>query len=71
MKVRVLSTGGGRKSEPADAFAVAITALRQKNLRAVSAENQSTILRRLAEHREDLSHEGAGCSTACTGSCAT
>ena len=57
MKVRVLSTGGGRKSDPADAF-------------AVSDENQSTILRRLAERREDLGHERAGCSTACTGSCA-
>ena len=60
--------GGGRKSDPADAFAVASTALRQKNLRAVSAENQSTVLHRLAERREDLGHERAGCSTACTGS---
>lgn len=59
MKVRVLSTGGGRKSDPADAFAVAVTALRQENLRTVTAENQSTILRLLAERREDLGHERA------------
>jgi transposase len=59
MKVRVLSIGGGRKSDPADAFAVAVTALRQENLRPVTAENQSTILRLLAERREDLGHERA------------
>lgn len=59
MKVRVLSTGGGRKSDPADAFAVALTALRHENLRPVTAENQSTILRLLAERREDLGHERA------------
>jgi transposase len=59
MKVRVLSTGGGRKTDPSDAFAVAVTALRQENLRPVIAENQSTILRLLAERREDLGHERA------------
>nr|WP_277524190.1 transposase [Arthrobacter sp. ES3-54] len=59
MKVRVLSTGGGRKSDPADAFAVANTALRQTNLRPVAAEDQSTILRLLDERREDLGHERA------------
>lgn len=59
MKVRVLSTGDSRKSDPADAFAVAVTALRQENLRPVIAENQSTILRLLAERREDLGHERA------------
>ena len=59
MKVRVLSTGGGRKSDPADAFAVALTGLRQKNLRVVAAEDQTTILRLLAERREDLGHERA------------
>jgi transposase len=59
MKVRVLSTGGGRKSDPADAFAVAVTALRQTNLRTVAAEDQNTILRLLAERRDDLGHERA------------
>jgi transposase len=59
MKVRVLSTGGGRKSDPADAFAVAVTALRQTNLRPVGAEDQSTILRLLTERRDDLGHERA------------
>ncbi len=59
MKVRVLSTGGGRKSDPADAFAVALTGLRQKKLRVVVAEDQTTILRLLAERREDLGHERA------------
>ncbi|MET4097296.1 transposase [Arthrobacter sp. UYCu712] len=59
MKVRVLSTGGGRKSDPADAFAVAVTALRQVNLRPVAAEDQTTILRLLAERRDDLGHERA------------
>jgi transposase len=59
MKVRVLSTGGGRKSDPADAYAVAVTALRQANLRPVAAEDQTTILRLLAERRDDLGHERA------------
>ncbi|MFH5879354.1 IS110 family transposase [Arthrobacter sp. NA-172] len=59
MKVRVLSTGGGRKSDPADAFAVALTGLRQANLRPVAVEDQTTILRLLAERREDLGHERA------------
>lgn len=59
MKVRVLSTGGGRKSDPADAYAVAATALRQTNLRAVAAEDQSTILRLLADRRDDLGQEHA------------
>jgi transposase len=59
MKVRVLSTGGGRKSDPADAFAVALTGLRQANLRIVGAEDQTTILRLLAERRDDLGHERA------------
>jgi len=57
--VAVISTGGGRKRDPADAFAVAVTALGQENLRPVTAENQSTILRLLAERREDLGHERA------------
>lgn len=59
MKVRVLFTGGGRKSDPADAVAVAVTGMRQANLRGVGAEDQTTILRLLAERRGDLGPERA------------
>lgn len=59
MKVRVLSTGGGRKTDPDDAYAVAISALHHKGLHAVRHEDQTTILRLLSERRDDLAHERA------------
>lgn len=57
MKVRVLSTGGGRKTDPDDARAVALTALYHHGLHQVHRENQSTILRLLSERRDDLTRE--------------
>ena len=51
MRVRVLDTGGGRKTDADDARAVALTALRHKGLHAVRYEDQSTILRLLSERR--------------------
>jgi transposase len=59
MKVRVLSTGGGRKTDPDDAYAVALAALHHKGLHAVHGEDQTTILRLLSERRDDLAHERA------------
>jgi hypothetical protein len=47
-------------TSPADAFAVAVTALRRTSLRLVAAEDQSTILRLLAERRADLGVPGVG-----------
>lgn len=57
MRVRVLDTGGGRKTDADDARAVALTALRHKGLHAVRYEDQSTILRLLSERRDDLVRE--------------
>lgn len=57
MWVRLLSIGGGRKGDPADAYAVGATTLGQTNLRTVAPEDQTTILGLLAERRDDLVHE--------------
>ncbi|RZU75094.1 transposase [Micromonospora kangleipakensis] len=56
-RARLLDTGGSRKTDTADASSVAHVALRHRSLRQVTAEDQSTILRLLAERRDDLAHE--------------
>jgi transposase len=50
-RARLLSTGGGRKTDTADAASVAQVALHNPMLRVVTAEDQTTILRLLAERR--------------------
>ena len=56
-RARLLSTGGGRKSDAADAASVGQVALHNPMLRVVKAEDQTTILRLLAERRDDLAGE--------------
>ena len=56
-RARLLSTGGGRKSDAADAASVAQVARHCPTLRVVTAEDQRTILRLLAERRDDLAGE--------------
>jgi transposase len=56
-RARLLSTGGGRKTDTADAASVAQVALHHPRLRTVAAEDQTTILRLLAERRHDLTGE--------------
>jgi transposase len=56
-RVRLLSKGGGRKTDTADAASVAQVALHCETLRAVTAEDQTSILRLLAERRDDLTGE--------------
>jgi transposase len=56
-RTRLLSTGGGRKSDAADAASVAQAALHCPTLRTVAAEDQTTILRLLSERRDDLAGE--------------
>lgn len=68
MKVRVLSTGGGRKTDPDDVRAVALTALYHRGLHQVNHEDQSTILWLLSECR-DSPGRGRVCSTGCTSCC--
>jgi transposase len=57
-RVRLLSTGGGRKSDNHDAHAVAQVALHQHDrLRVITVEDQTVILRLLSERRDDLTRE--------------
>ena len=53
-RVRVLSVGHGRKSDPDDAVSVAITAATVPALRQVGVEDQATVLHLLTKRRQDL-----------------
>lgn len=57
VRARLLDTGGTRKTDTANGASVAHVAPRHRGLRRVLAEDQSTILRLLAERRDDLAHE--------------
>jgi transposase len=56
-RARLLSVGGGRKTDTADAVSVAQAALHCPTLRTVAVEDQTSILRLLAERRDDLTGE--------------
>jgi transposase len=53
-RVRVLSVGHGRKSDPDDAVSVAVAARNAPRLRQVAVEDQATVLHLLTKRREDL-----------------
>jgi transposase len=53
-RVRVLSVGHGRKSDPDDAVAVAVAAGSAPSLRQVGVENHTVVLHLLTKRREDL-----------------
>jgi transposase len=53
-RVRVLSVGHGRKTDPDDAVSVAIAAQGAPGLRQVGAERHAVVLRLLTNRREDL-----------------
>lgn len=53
-RVRVLSTGHGRKNDDADAISVAVAALSAAGLRTVTVDEEVTALRALVEHRDDV-----------------
>ena len=53
-RVRVLSVGHGRKSDPDDAVSVAIAAQHAPSLRPVGAEDQAVVLHLLTKRRQDL-----------------
>jgi transposase len=59
MRAPLLSTGGGRKTDPADARSVAQVALHHPSLRQITPEDQTVVPRLLSEHRDDLAHEHA------------
>jgi transposase len=53
-RVRLMSTGHGRKNDAADAVSVGIAALNARNISAASVEGTVTALRALVDHRDDL-----------------
>jgi transposase len=53
-RVRVLSVGHGRKSDPDDAVSVAVAARHAPSLRQVGVEDQATVLHLLTKRRADL-----------------
>jgi transposase len=55
-RVRMLSTGHGRKNDDADALSVGITVHSAAGLRSAKVEDAITALRALVEHRDDVVH---------------
>jgi transposase len=53
-RVRVLSTGHGRKTDPHDAVSVAVAARGTASLRQVGVEDQAVVLHLLTNRRDDL-----------------
>jgi transposase len=53
-RVRVLSTGHGRKTDPADAVSVAVAARSAPGLRQISVEDHAVVLHLLTNRREEL-----------------
>jgi transposase len=53
-RVRVLSTGHGRKTDAADAMSTALAAYGPAELRAATVESHATTLRLLSDRRDDL-----------------
>jgi transposase len=53
-RVRVLSVGHGRKSDPDDAISVAVAAQSVPALRQVGVEDQAVVLHLLSKRRQDL-----------------
>jgi transposase len=51
----VFDTGQGRKTDPADAHAIVMVALRDKGLREVSTDPELMVLRMLCDRRDELS----------------
>ena len=56
-RARLLQTGHGRKTDRVDACSVAVAALYSRHLRPVAAEDHSTLLRLLADRRDELNEE--------------
>ncbi len=56
-RVRALGGSSGRKTDNADAFAVAVAGLRAPGLQPVRPDDRTEILRMLTDRREELTHE--------------
>lgn len=53
-RVRALRGGSGRKTDDADAFAVAVAGLRAKDLQLVRPDDKTEILRMLTTRRQEI-----------------
>ena len=53
-RVRVLSIGHGRKNDDADALSVGIAALTSPMLNTAETDAETTALRAIVDHRDDL-----------------
>lgn len=53
-RVRLLSTGHGRKNDDADALSVGVAALTSRTLNSVEIDTATIVLRSIVEHRDDL-----------------
>jgi transposase len=53
-RVRLLSTGHGRKNDDADAISVGIAALTSRTLNSADIDSTTRALRAVIEHRDDL-----------------
>jgi transposase len=53
-RVRALGGGSGRKTDDADAFAVAVAGLRASGLKIVTPDDVTTVLRLLTDRRQEL-----------------
>ena len=58
-RARVFDTGQGRKTDPADAHAIVMVALRDKRLRELAADPDRAVLRLLCDRRDELSQARA------------
>ncbi len=58
-RARVFDTGQGRKTDPADAHAIVMVALRDKGLRELGNDPDLTVLRLLCDRRDELSRARA------------
>jgi transposase len=53
-RIRALGGGSGRKTDNADAYAVAVAGLRASDLHVVTANDTTTVLRLLTDRRQEL-----------------
>ncbi len=53
-RVRLLSTGHGRKNDDADALSVGVAAMTSRTLNSVEIDTATIVLRSIVEHRDDL-----------------
>jgi transposase len=53
-RVRALGGGSGRKTDNADAYAVAVAGLRARDLKVVTPDDVTTVLRLLTDRRQEL-----------------